>query len=212
MGPLTERLPKPLAEAGGKALIVHQIERLADAGIRHIVVNIAHLADQFEPALGDGSRWGVNLVWSREPDGALETGGGIRHALTHLDEDTFIVTNGDVFIDLDYAAFDVASGDLANLVLVDNPDFHPAGDFWLRDGRTSDGWSTGAIRLTFAGVGAYHRDLFKFLEPGHFPLAPLLRNAMDNGRVGGVHHQGHWMGVDTPERLAELDKHLQAGR
>ncbi|THF64470.1 N-acetylmuramate alpha-1-phosphate uridylyltransferase MurU [Pseudothauera rhizosphaerae] len=211
MRPLTDTCPKPLLPAGGKPLIVHHIERLRAAGITELIINHAHLGAQLEAALGDGSTWGVHIAWSREGE-ALETAGGIRLALPLLGEAPFLVINGDVYCDADPAALAAAAGrlatdgDLAHLLLVPNPAHHPGGDFVLADGRVHDG---AGERLTFSGLGAYHPALFAELPAGRpAKLAPLLRAAMAAGRVSGSLHEGYWLDVGTPARLAELDAHL----
>ncbi|MBK1643443.1 mannose-1-phosphate guanylyltransferase [Thiocapsa imhoffii] len=204
MRPLTDHTPKPLLEAGGRPLIHYHLLRLADANIRDIVINHAHLGEQIEQALGDGTSFGLRIHYSREGT-ALETGGGIFNALSLLGPDPFVVLNGDVWSDFDPGALRLAQGDLAQLVLVDNPPQHPRGDFSLRAGRVHD---TGTERLTFSGIGLYHPALFDGCEAGAFPLAPLLRRAMDSGRVGGQHHRGNWFDIGTPERLAQLDRFL----
>ncbi len=207
MRPLTDQTPKPLLEAGGKALIQYHIERLAAAGIREIVINHAHLGDRIEAALGDGRRFGVRIRYSDEGQGkALETGGGIFKALPLLGPDPFLVVNGDIWTDLDFAGVRLADGDLAELVLVPNPPHHPDGDFALAAGRVSD---AGPPRYTFGGIGVYSPALFDGCEPGAFPLAPLLRRAMARDRVGGRLHLGRWLDIGTPERLTELDLMLR---
>lgn len=215
MRPLTDQVPKPLLEAGGRPLIQYHLERLAAAGIRDIVINHAHLGEQIEAALGDGSRFGVRIRYSPEQT-ALETGGGIFKALPLLGPDPFLVINGDIWSDIDPIGLCLAGTDLAHLVLVDNPPHHPSGDFILRSGRvqaeagrTEGGRIDGVRRLTFSGVGVYSPSLFADCRPGAFALAPLLREAMAQGRVGGEHHRGHWLDIGTPERLAELDRHLR---
>jgi N-acetyl-alpha-D-muramate 1-phosphate uridylyltransferase len=206
MRPLTDHIPKPLLEVGGRALIVWHIERLAAAGIRDLVINHAHLGALVESALGDGARWGVRIRYSAEGDGqALETGGGIHRALALLGDKPFIVVNGDVWSDFDPAGLALPVGDLARLVVVDNPPHHPQGDFRLVRGRLH---AEGGPRLTFAGIGAYSPALFDGCTPGAFPLAPLLRTAMAACRVGGVHHRGRWVDVGTPQRLARLERDL----
>lgn len=216
MRPLTDRTPKPLLTAGGRTLIEHQIARLAAAGFTDLVINHAHLGEQIEAHLGDGSTHGVAIRYSPEGRGlghrgALETGGGIFQALPMLTDGTapFLVTNGDIWSDFDYArlgdGLGRAEGDLARLVLVDNPDHHNAGDFALADTRVT---RHAPQKLTFAGIGVYHPALFSGCEPGAFPLAPLLLAAMDAGRVGGLYHGGRWLDVGTPERLAALDRML----
>jgi MurNAc alpha-1-phosphate uridylyltransferase len=208
MRPLTDHIPKPLLQAGGKPLIVHHLERLASAGIRDIVINHAHLGGQIEAALGDGSRWGVRIRYS--PEGkALETGGGIFRALPLLGLNPFLVVNGDIWTDLDFSRLRIETDRLAHLVLVNNPPHHPGGDFALTDGRVL---AEGEPRYTFSGIGVYHPDLFRDHEPGAFPLAPLLREAMRRDLVSGELYRGRWSDVGTPGRLQALDRMLSVDR
>lgn len=209
MRPLTDHTPKPLLPVGGKPLIVWHLERLARAGFRQVVINHAHLGEQIPAALGDGSAWGLEIRYSPEPPGALETAGGIARALPLLGSTPFLVVNGDIFCDWDpAAALALDMGDrLAHLVLVDNPVHHPAGDFALVDGQVGN---HEAGRLTFAGVGIYAPALFAGLDPDQpAKLAPLLRAAADAGRVSGERHGGRWVDVGTPERLAQLDAEVR---
>lgn len=208
MRPLTDRCPKPLLPAGGKPLIAHHLERLRAAGIREVVINVSYRAEQLIDALGDGAGFGLSIAWSRE-DEPLETGGGIRRALPLLGEAPFLLVNGDVWCDLDPAPLALPEGDLAHLVLVDNPEHHPHGDFHLdASGRV---FETGEPRLTFAGLSLIDPALVASEPPGAFPLAPLLKRAMAAGRVSGRHHRGSWIDVGTPERLEALDRHLRGG-
>jgi MurNAc alpha-1-phosphate uridylyltransferase len=206
MRPLTDSLPKPLLEAGGKSLIVHLIESLAQGGFRELVINHAHLGRRIETALGDGARLGVRIAYSPEPEGALETAGGIRQALSMLG-DPFLVVNGDIWTDFPFAHAPRSIPGLAHLILVDNPVHHPAGDFGLKGGAV--GVDDGA-RLTFSGIGVYRSALFAELPAGRLPLAPILRAAMANGQVTGEHYRGKWTDVGTPERLRALDETLRA--
>lgn len=206
MRPLTDHTPKPLLPVGGKPLIQYHVEALARAGVRDLVINHAHLGERIEATLGTGEAWGVRIRYSPEGQGqALETGGGIFKALPLMGEAPFLVVNGDIWSDLDFSCCRLASGDLAHLVLVDNPPHHPGGDFCLRAGRVAN---AGESRLTFSGVGVYHPALFAGCQPGAFPLAPLLRRTCDQGRVSGEHFRGRWLDVGTPARLAELDRLL----
>jgi MurNAc alpha-1-phosphate uridylyltransferase len=207
MRPLTDHTPKPLLQAGGRTLIEHRIEALAAAGFRELVINHAHFGDQIERVLGDGGRYGVRIAWSREPEGALETGGGIFHALPLLGDEPFVVVNGDIWTDYPFARLRRAIDGLAHLVLVDNPPQHPQGDFVLEAGQVRAG---GHPRLTFSGIGIYHPGLFRGCRPGKFPLAPLLRAAMERRVVSGEYFKGDWRDIGTPERLAELDRFLSA--
>ncbi|MFZ5532357.1 MAG: N-acetylmuramate alpha-1-phosphate uridylyltransferase MurU [Pseudomonadota bacterium] len=207
MRPLTDHTPKPLLPVGGKPLLFHHLERAAAAGVREVVINLAHLGPMIRTAVGDGSAFGLAVRYSDEGDQALETGGGIARALPLLGTGAFIVLNGDVWTDYPLGALSLPPGDLAHLVLVDNPAHNPQGDFHLdASGRVQ---AEGDHRLTFAGLGVYHPALFDHAPAGAFPLAPLLRAAMAAGRVGGTHHHGIWVDVGTPERLTALDQSLR---
>jgi N-acetyl-alpha-D-muramate 1-phosphate uridylyltransferase len=209
MRPLTDHKPKPLLEIRGKPLIVHLIERLARAGVKDMVINHAHLGEQIEIALGDGSAYGVRLAYSAEGE-ALETAGGIAKALPLLGDKPFIAANADVFSDYDFAALlrrDL-DGSLAHLVLIDNPAHHPKGDFTLNGGRVGNQPEN---RLTFAGIGLYHPALFAAVPVGSkAQSAPLLRAAAEEGRVSGEHFRGQWHDIGTPARLAALNAELSA--
>jgi MurNAc alpha-1-phosphate uridylyltransferase len=185
-------------------LIAWHLERLAASGLRDIVVNHAHLGRQIEAALGDGADWGLRIRYSAEQP-ALETGGGIRRALPLLGPGPFLVVNADTWCDYDPLSLSLAASDLAHLLLVDNPPHHPGGDFVLHAGRVRD---VGGDRLTFSGIGLYRAALFDGTADGPFPLAPLLRRAMDEGRVSGQRHRGSWWDIGTPQRLAEVAAQL----
>jgi MurNAc alpha-1-phosphate uridylyltransferase len=213
MRPLTDTRPKPLLDAGGKPLIEWHLERLARAGVRQVVINHAWLGSMIEEALGGGERFGLAIRYSPEHT-ALETAGGIAQALALLGDEPFLVVNGDIFTDYDFATLTrnpahLANGAaLAHLVLVDNPPQHSCGDFALDDGLVAE---DGAHRLTFSGIGLYRPDLFRGVKPGsRAQLAPLLREAMRRRLVSGEHFTGCWLDVGTPERLAELDARLRA--
>ncbi len=206
MRPLTDRVPKPLLEAAGKPLIQYHIEALREAGFTELVVNHAHLGAQIVARLGDGRAFGVRIDYSPEPEGALETGGGIRQALPLLGAGAFIVVNGDIWTDYPYRELRREPEGLAHLVLVDNPRHHSDGDFQLQGATVA---AEGDKRLTFSGIGLYRPELFAGAPQGRFPLAPLLRSAMQAGQVSGEHYRGRWMDIGTTERLAELDRQLR---
>ena len=216
MRPLTDTCPKPLLKAGGKPLIQWHIEALVQAGVTELVINHAHLGAQIENTLGDGSQLGTKIHYSPETT-ALETAGGIRLALSWLGADPFLVVNGDVATDWPMSrALQVSkqwhAGQLAHLVLVPNPEHNLTGDFCLNDGLVGDG-DTHPPAYTFSGIGVYHPALFEGIEPGSVAkLAPLLRQAMSQGKVTGELHSGFWMDIGTPARLAELDAHLKHRR
>ena len=208
MRPLTLERPKPLLEVGGVPLIVRHLRGLATAGFNEVVVNLSWLGDQIRNHLGDGSEYGVAIEYSDEGPEPLETGGGIRHALPLLGIGPFLVVNGDVWTDYAYAQLRhrLDANDLAHLVLVPNPPQHPRGDFACRNGRLADGADD---RLTFSGVGVYRPELFADCTERIFRLAPLLRAAAREDRVGAEVYAGAWNDIGTPERLAALNRTYQ---
>jgi len=210
MRPLTLHTPKPLVRAAGVPLIERQIRALAAAGFDDLVINHAWLGQQIEDYLGDGSRFGVRIAWSPEGE-PLETGGGIFKALPLLGDQPFLVVNGDVWSDYDFAAQRRPLQGLARLVLVDNPDHHPEGDFDLLGERIVAAPQDGSRRLTYSGIATLHPALFADCQPGAFKLAPLLRQAQSAGALAGDYHGGHWIDVGTHERLALLEALLEAG-
>ncbi|MBZ5486138.1 nucleotidyltransferase family protein [Halomonas aquamarina] len=206
MRPLTDHCPKPLLPVAGKPLIAHHLERLAQAGIEEVVINVSYRAEQIVETLGDGSAYGLHLHYSVETT-PLETGGGIQKALPLLGEQPFLLINGDVWCDYLPTPATLQGQDLAHLVLVDNPAHHPAGDFALLGSRVA---AQGEPRLTFAGVSIIHPALLAGHPPGAFALAPLLKQAMASDRVSGEHFTGPWVDVGTPERLKALEAQLKA--
>lgn len=208
MRPLTDHTPKPLLKVAGKALIVLHLENLAKAGFKEVIINHAHLGNQIEVALGDGSQWGLKINYSPEQK-ALETAGGIANALHFLtqngsENEPFIVVNGDVFTDIDFAKIKLAPNMLAHLVLVENPPQHPNGDFAIEAGMLIN---QGAPMYTFSGVGIYHPYLFSSIQAGdEAKLAPLLRQAIAEKKATAQCYQGVWHDIGTPERLQALNK------
>lgn len=207
MRPLTDHCPKPLLPVAGEPLIGHHLKRLAAVGIRDVVINVSYRADQIVEALGDGADYGVSIAFSHESQ-PLETAGGIAKARPLLGEAPFLLISADAFCDIDPATLSLAEGDLAHLVMVDNPPHHPQGDFYLTAaGRVQ---ATGAPRLTYSGIALIDPRLVNELPEPCYPVAPLLRQAMASDRVAGTHHHGEWVDVGTPERLEALNQRLSS--
>jgi MurNAc alpha-1-phosphate uridylyltransferase len=218
MRPLTDSCPKPLLNVGGKPLIVWQIERLAAAGFKTIVINHAWLGRMFHSKLGDGSRWGVEIRYSHEMH-ALETAGGIAKALPLLEKEggatVFAAVSGDVFCEFDYARLHERAEKMAlqdepamHLVMVPNPPFHTLGDFAL----TPEGTLSldGSPRYTFGNIGLYDTRMFRDLAPEtRRALTPYYRETIAAGRATGELFEGRWENVGTPKQLEELDAALR---
>lgn len=215
MRPLTLKTPKPLLEVGGKPLIQWHIERLVEAGINELVVNHAWLGEQIESYLGSGDRLGCSIQYTAEGE-PMETGGGIFNALHKLiehEDESFLVVNADVFCDLDFNAFltpDLAEQDLGRLLMVKNPAWHAKGDF-LFDQSSGYLQSNSGESLTFSGISLLRGRLFHHCQPGVFPLAPLLRDAIAKNQLQARKHLGFWSDIGTPERLDDVNQMLMRG-
>lgn len=199
--PLTDRVPKALVEVGGKTLIDANLERLANAGIGRVIVNLGWLGEMIAERIGDGAQYDVQVVYSPEYDRVLETGGGIARALPLLGSAPFWVLNADVHTDFALPALELEAGNLAHLVLVPTPEHKARGDFDLVDGRVRN---AAEPAYTYSGIGLYRPELFAGAGKGRFPLAPLLFVAADRGCLSGQVYGGLWEDVGTPERLARL--------
>ncbi|MEH6579601.1 MAG: nucleotidyltransferase family protein [Amphritea sp.] len=207
MRPLTLKTPKPLLAIANKRLIEYHIERLVRAGFTELVINHAWLGEQIEQFIGDGSRYGATVHYSAETE-PLETGGGIHRILDKLSatDEPFAVINGDVFTNYPFAKLVNGLSEnkqpiLAHLILVDNPEHNPLGDFQIDADKMV---SEGDEKLTFSGISVLSPQLFANCEAGKFPLAPLLKKAMSEGKVSGEYFSGYWRDIGTPERLQQV--------
>ena len=207
MQPLTADKPKPLLEVGEKTLIEYQIERLVAGGVTGVVINHFYLGSMIEESLRDGSRFGIEILYSREPI-LLETAGGIIKSLPKLKDDSFIVVNADIWTDFDFSKLQPIDGSdrLAHLVLVENAEHNPHGDFFIdAKGKVHEDNETRDKRLTFSGISVMHKNLFKGLPIQPRSTVPLLQDAMARDQVSGEIHEGVWIDVGTPERLQEVN-------
>ncbi len=210
MRPLTDQLPKPLLSVAGQPLIVHHLRKLAAIGVRDVVINHAWLGDKIEACLGDGSQFGLAIRYSPEPSGGLETAGGIIRALPLLGDDPFWVINGDIFTDLDFAELParLPVGRTAHLLMVANPEHHPAGDFAISDGLLQQRQS-GQQSYTFSGIGLYHPAFFADYKAGEsriLALRPLIEKAIAQQQIQADVMAADWTDVGTPERLRQLQE------
>lgn len=204
--PLTDSVPKPLIPVCGVPLIERHLQRLAAAGIEEAVINLGWLGERIRTTLGDGQRFGLRILYSAEGWPALDTGGGVTHALPLLGQAPFLLINSDVWSDyplrrLMATAAALAPADQAHLVLVPNPQHNPVGDFGLRTGRIVDQ----TPRWTFSGLSIQRPSLFAAGPSGTYPAAPLWQRAMRQGALAGELYRGRWHDVGTPQRLAALE-------
>jgi MurNAc alpha-1-phosphate uridylyltransferase len=197
--PLTEMSPKALCMVKGKPLIEHHIINLAQAGFRQIVINHAYLGGQIRQYLGNGSRWGVEICYSPEPPGGLETGGGIVQALPLLGNQPFITVNADIYTDFDFKQIQLEHVAYLHLILINkNPAFLHHGDFGLINGTQP---TNSACDYTFAGIACYHPQIFAQCTPGRYSVTPLIRNYVEQNKATASLHQGFWFDIGSVERL-----------
>ena len=201
--PLTDHTPKPLISIGGKPMIVHHLEKLAEAGIREVVINLGHLGSKIPDFIGSGSTWGVSIEYSDEGPDPLETGGGMTKALPLLGKDTFLLVNGDVWTDLDFSIIPktLNGNDQAMLFLAKQPEWREKGDFNLDESRVRE---LDTPNLLYAGIALYHPSILDGAVVEKFSIVPRLKKAIQQDRVAGQLINGEWDDVGTPERLAAL--------
>lgn len=201
--PLTATIPKCLVEVRGQSLLERHLRHVRDAGIESVVINLGWLGEAIEMRIGNGDAFGLKVCYSREGDDILETGGGIVKALPLLGDEPFVVINADIYTEMPLPVVDLGPDMLGHLVLVPTPDYRPRGDFDLVDGLVQN---SDDPALTFSGVAIYRPEFFACCVPARFPLAPMLREAADSGRLSGSLYTGLWADVGTPERLAALNR------
>ena len=201
--PLTDHTPKPLITIDGKPLIVHHLEKIAEAGINEVVINLGHLGYKIPEVLGDGSNWKLSVAYSDEGPDPLETGGGMTKALPLLGTDPFLLVNGDVWTDFNFSLqeMNLEGQDLAKLVLVNKPNWRERGDFNLEHGRVR---MTNDPSLLYSGIALYHPSILDGAKVEKFSIVPRLKIAMEQNQVSGILHDGAWDDVGTPERLESL--------
>ena len=201
MGPITRKIPKPLLAVDGKPLVVHHILNLSRAGIRHLVINHGPLGTCIEKALGNGTRYGVQIHYSPEGLSPLDTAGGVVEALRrgHLATAPFLLVNADVYTLIDFSSLRLPEPSLAHIILVNNPVHNPQGDFQLHGGLV---YQKPGHRKTYSGIGIYHHEIFTALARGARPLVEVLKSLIGRGVLSGEYFSGLWLDVGTPERLA----------
>lgn len=203
--PITDARPKALVDVAGTSLLERQLWRLQAAGVETVVINLGWLGEMIVERVGDGSRYGLQVVYSPEYDRVLETGGGIARALPVLGQAPFWVLNSDVYTDFALPRLDLPEGCLGHLVLVPRPDHRPRGDFDLAGGTVG---RTAEPELTFSGMGLYRPELFRGQGEGRFPLAPILIEAARAGLLSGELYDGTWEDVGTAARLCRINELL----
>ena len=201
LAPLTNTVPKPLIDVGGQSLIERHLSALAAAGFNDVVINVSHLSHLIEQRIDERAISGIRVVYSREPDEPLETGGGIRNALPLLGDDPFLVVNADIWTEYPFDIGLPVGDACAHLVLVPNPPHHRAGDFTL-NGSSVERHARNPH--TYTGMGVYTPEFFAGATQKRFSLTPLLFDLAAQARLSGEIYDGAWFDIGTPERLAAV--------
>ena len=197
MGPLTQQKPKPLMAIGQSTLIERNIAQLQEAGIKDIVINVHYQKQAIIDYLGYGEHLGVNIAYSHE-EVLLDTGGAVVQALGLLREQPFLVLSADIVTEFPFATLMGMRTNGAHLVLVQNPEYHPKGDFSLSHGRVC---LPAGHTYTYANIGLYHPSLFAGLAIKPYSLASLLQPNIAQGLVSGMVYEGPWFNVGTEQEL-----------
>lgn len=222
LAPLTDHTPKPLVAVAGRPMIERLIEFLRAGGIEEVVINLHHLGDRIEAALGDGRRLGIEIHYSRERE-IRDTGGGIRHAESLLASEPFVVANGDSLLELPLRAVlaaHTASGAIATMVLRPDPDPVAWGAVEIDDthrvrriaGLPADVDPTGLRAFMFPGVHVFEPEIFEWLDPdGAFSITRVTYpRLLEAGRpVHAFVTDARWLTIDTADALARADQELR---
>jgi MurNAc alpha-1-phosphate uridylyltransferase len=200
--PLTDSVPKALAEVRGQSLLERHLQAMQDAGVETVVINLGWLGEQIAERVASGADYGLNVIYSPEDDGILETGGGIHRALPMLGKEPFLVVNADIFTDMPMPVADIDKQTLGKLILVPTPAHKAHGDFDIVDGRLRNSEQP---QLTFSGVAIYRPEFFANCEAGRFSVVPMLRAAASANQLAASEYSGTWVDVGTIERLEALN-------
>jgi MurNAc alpha-1-phosphate uridylyltransferase len=205
--PLTDRIPKPLAQVGGKPLILHQLHWLAEAGFHDVVINLHHLGTQIEELLGDGGELGLRIHYSRENE-LLDTGGGIVKALPLLGDGFFLLVNGDIFttFPLSKLPSELPDGVDMHLLLTPTPAFRDRGDFEFSDGRIL---GRGGSHV-YCGICIIRASLFAGRAVKPFSLRDDLFEALRDGRLSAQVWDGYWTDIGTLDQLESVNAYLSS--
>ncbi|MCX7116911.1 MAG: nucleotidyltransferase family protein [Legionellales bacterium] len=201
--PLTDTLPKALCTVHNIPLIEYHVERLAHAGFERLIINHAYLGGQIRQHLGFGERFGVEICYSPEPPGGLETAGGIVNALSLWDTAELITVNADIYTDFPFASLKRPEKSLAHLVLINKPAYLEQGDFGLSETHHLENSDK---RYTFSGIACYHRHFFAKSTPGRYSLTPMLRRSADRQQASGEVYTGKWLDIGTADRLEQANR------
>jgi N-acetyl-alpha-D-muramate 1-phosphate uridylyltransferase len=203
--PLTTKIPKALCIVHGKPLIEHHVSRLVAAGIERIIINHAYLGGQIRQYLGDGRRYGAEIIYSPEPPGGLETGGGLMKALPLLGNQPFLSVNADIYTDFDFGTLTLLKPEYAHLILVPkNPVLKHVGDFGLIDHQ----WLTNQGNdFTYPGIAVYNPAFFEHCRQGRYSVAPLIRKFADERKITATEYHGMWFDIGSLERLQAANRY-----
>ncbi len=197
-GDITKSIPKPLIKLGQLSLIEHNIVLLKEYGYKDIVINVSYLHDAIIDFLGNGDKYNIKIKYSIEVPEPYETGGGIKHALSLLGNQPFLVINSDIYTDFRLSNIVLDQKDLASLVMVRNPNHNVRGDFSISKGRVI---LKEKNDLTYSGISILDPKIFKNFRDHKFKLIDVFMEQIKNDAVSGQVHDGAWIDIGTPDRL-----------
>ncbi|MCR9192800.1 MAG: nucleotidyltransferase family protein [Gammaproteobacteria bacterium] len=201
--PLTDHYPKALCKLYDKPLIDHHLQHLAAAGFQRVIINHAYLGGHIRRFVQQNGNHGLDIIFSPEPPGGLETGGGIVNVLEVLGPKPFVTINSDIYCDYDLSKLKLPKESLAHIVLVNKPSYRQIGDYGLQ----ANGLVTNEDKqFIFSGINIFHPDFFKQAVRGRYSLTPMMRHFTDLKQITGEMYPGVWFDIGTPEQL-KLAKH-----
>jgi MurNAc alpha-1-phosphate uridylyltransferase len=203
MGALTCRTPKPLIQIHGHRLIEYHLYGLAQANIERVIINVSYLSDKIMNTLGNGQRYGLNIIYSIEKDGPLGVDQGIEKALPMLNQQPFLLLAADIWSDIDIANLCISPSSPAHCLLVSNPSFYHQGDFSLKDNGQLAVHTPAP--LTYAGIAALDPIIWREKAAS---FKQRLNQVANTGKATGEIHHGHWFNVGSAQQIRSLKRHL----
>lgn len=215
MRPITNHIPKPLVEIGGRTMLDHMLDRLAEGGVTRAIVNVHHLADQIETHLKARTR--PEIVISDEREKLLDQGGGIKKVLPLIGDADFFICNTDaVWLEGPHSTIaamrEAWRPDEMDILLLVAATSGSVGVDWPGDfhmapgGRLTRRAEREVSAFVYAGVGIMKASLFADAQEDVFRLAPYFFRAAEAGRLHGLRLNGQWLHVGTPEAVEEAER------
>ena len=213
--PLTETVPKSMVIVGGKPFIEHQLQELARQGVKKIILCTGFLGNMIEDFVGSGSKFGMEVSYSRETNQLLGTGGALLQALSLLEEN-FFVLYGDSWLDIDYKAVEkkyFSAGKSGLMSVFKNHGRWDTSNVEIRHQQIHLYSKTNRnVRMTHIdyGLGILSKDVFKDYPTNEkFDLSIVYETLSEKKDLACFESEKRFYEIGSIKGLEELDSRLR---